>query len=61
MNSLINLDLIIDYMIENKISKEEFCKRCDISTIQFEKIMGDDLDLYSIHALININSFLKNN
>lgn len=57
MKNLINIDLIIDYMIENRLSKEEFCSQCNISTIQFEKLMGQDLDLYSINALININDF----
>lgn len=61
MQNLVNVDLIIDYMIVNKLSKEEFCNKCDITTIQFEKLMGQDLDLYSVNALINIDNFLKNN
>lgn len=61
MKNLINVNAIIDYMIENKISKEKFCKLCNISTKQFEKIMWQDFDLYSIQGLVNINDFLKSN
>ena len=55
-----SISKIIDFMIKNKMPKEEICNKCDILSFQFEKIMGQDFDLQSILALKTILNFINN-
>ena len=41
MKTYMKIDLIIDYLNQNKISKTEFCKRAGISVNVLNKILAD--------------------
>lgn len=51
-------ELIGNYIVENKISKTEFCKRCKIGTQTLKKIYNHN-DNYKIIALFKIARLLE--
>ena len=50
-------EIIENYLIENKISKTEFCKLCGISVYTLEKITNNKD--YDISALFKIAKVVK--
>ena len=57
MKKTINTDIIIDYILENKLTKEKFCNLCNMETTTFEKILSENVDIITIEALYNIAKF----
>ena len=54
----IKIEVIENYMIENKISKTKFCKLCKISIRTLNKIMTNNDD-FRIIALFKIAKVIK--
>ncbi len=52
MNTVLNLEMIIDYFKRTKLSVKLFCKIHKLNRDDFEKILIDDLDvdIQSIYA-----------
>ena len=44
MEDFINVDLIKFYMWENKLTKKDFCKLCQISTQTLNKILNQKMN-----------------
>lgn len=45
MNNVINIDLILEYIKQNNLSKTQFCKKCKVSPVTFNKILKGDKDV----------------
>ncbi|MBQ7307266.1 MAG: helix-turn-helix transcriptional regulator [Clostridia bacterium] len=58
MKNTINIEIIENFMFENKISKTEFCKMCEISLSTLNKIMNND-DNFETIALFKIAKVIK--
>lgn len=56
-DGIINLQLILDFMDKHKLSRKEFCKKCNISEYMFCKIMKNDGD-YGVTNLIKVIDFM---
>ena len=56
MQSVINIQLIQEYIEKNSISKTEFCRRCKISYRVFQNIMSGQtkLRLISVFQIANL-------
>lgn len=57
MEDFINVDLIKFYMCENKLTKKDFCKLCQISTQTLNKILNQKN--FRIDVLPRIAKLLK--
>ena len=55
----VRTELITDYMEENKLSKNAFCKLCGVSVGTLNKILSNDCGRVRITAIIKINRLLK--
>lgn len=42
MKNFFRFDIVVDYIKENKLLKGEFCKLCNISLSEFEKMQTGD-------------------
>ena len=58
MKNKIKIEIIIKFMIENKISKTKFCKMCKISPSTLNKIISND-DNFGVIALFKIARVIK--
>ena len=58
MDKKYNLNLINEYLAEKKITKVDFCKKCDIPKEDLTKIYANDFDV-SITTLYKIVKFLN--
>ena len=55
MNNKINVDLILDYISKNNLTKKEFCRQCKISTSTLYKIInGKDFRLNALVKMARI-------
>ena len=52
MNNLIKTELIENYLKENKLTKAQFCKICNISPSTFKRIMSNGN--FRINALFKV-------
>ncbi len=52
-NNTLNLSIITNYMLDNNLSANDFCKRCNISNITYKKILAGDYN-YSVSVLFKI-------
>ena len=66
MQVMIDVDILKNFMKENKMSKCEFCKKCKISTLTFQKILNKSQSIrfntiFKIARSMNIktNDFLN--
>lgn len=57
MKTVININLIKDYIKDNNLTNPEFCKLCKISALTFERIMKDDLEV-DLTAIFRISRIL---
>ena len=58
MKSTIKIEIIENFINENKISKTAFCKMCKISPSTLKKIMNKE-DNFGIIALFKIAKVIK--
>lgn len=62
MDNAIKTDAIEKYLLDNNLSKSEFCKRCHISTDTYDEILKRKTD-FNIIALFKIareiNSYIS--
>ncbi len=58
MKETIKIEIIKNFMIENKISKTKFCKMCKITLNTLNKIMANDFN-FEIIALFKIAKVIK--
>ena len=56
--NIININLIIDYMEKNNLSKREFAKKCRIPISVLLKILNQNTD-FPIHYLFKIAKTLN--
>ncbi|MCM1289774.1 MAG: hypothetical protein NC132_05715 [Corallococcus sp.] len=54
----IDANLLENYRISRNLSKEEFCKKCDIDTLIYDKILKREYD-FNIVELFKIAKELK--
>ena len=66
MKKVYNVDLINNFLWENKLTKKEFCKMCKISSSSLSKILNNELNigiivLFKIARVMNleIKDFFK--
>ncbi len=52
MNKYLRMDLIYEYILLNKLTKVEFCKKSNISQYSFRKIENGDLKCTLIYMPI---------
>ncbi len=62
MKNEINISIIQNYMLKNKLTKTKFCKLCGISVAIFNKIIRNDLNfgiksLFKIAKVLNIEIY----
>lgn len=47
----INVKLILDYMEKNRLTKEEFAKKCSVTPKEMDKILSPNTDYPIIYIL----------
>lgn len=62
MKNEINISIIQDYILKNKLTKTKFCKLCGIRVGIFNKIIKNDLNfgiksLFKIAKVLNIEIY----
>lgn len=58
LKRIIKIELILNYIKQNNLTKTKFCKLCNISYSTFLKILNDDLNFDS-RATFKIARFMK--
>lgn len=60
MKNLVNTEIIKNYLKENKLSKENFCKQCKICLETLNRILDNEseislVSLFKIAVQMNVN------
>ncbi len=58
MNTVLNLEMIIDYFKRTQLTVKLFCKIFKLNRDEFEKILIDDLEV-DIHTIYDVAKALK--